>query len=580
MNRLPRTIPAVALLTALALSASAGAQVGLPDLLMITGDDQHLWVVRTHVEGARFDVLAWPAGGAQADWRRVVEGLGGSPRAVAAAGGQLHVLMGEPFGYVLLNATPGASRHGLHPRDERWPKDAVPIAACDASSLDQGNVSLAVVVELPPAPVAQPAEDAEAETPETETPETETLDADPVEITTPPVRLGVFRTVGGQWEFLAAREIAGPLIGQRASCLAAGDALYVLTAGPSGPTQLTCFRDDQWWDVATWAGGVVGLVDLGGVATVVVAEQTDDEQITIRLAPIEADATAAQRVMRDGAELTWPAETDLLVTSLKGQAVLAWKTDETLSFVVCAANGAAEPERTVDILQPILTDRDGPMIWQGFVIALAAVTFVCILTRRPPKPQAVLQLPRRIRPAPLGKRFLAGALDAIPAGAVYLVAAFVVFREELDQFSGNLLERRPADMELLERLSLTQEFAIIVGVSLIVYLLYGFLTELRFGTTPGKRLLGLAVIGVTGQPPNFHQALIRNLVKVLVLASVPGFALLILVAVPMFTLGRRRFGDLLAGTIVVERSPAGSAPPLPEQPDESAPEDDPPSRTH
>jgi uncharacterized RDD family membrane protein YckC len=571
-----RTIPALALLTALVLSASVGAQVGLPNLLMSVGDNEHLWVVRTHVDGDRFDVLAWPAGGAQADWRHVAESLGGQPRAIAATGGQLHVLLGDPFGYLLLDPTPGSPRHGLHPRDEHWPNGAVPVAACDARSLNQGNASLAVVVELPPAPAAQPTSDADNDDGDAEAPEEEL-----VEIVAPTVRLGVFRTVGGQWEFLAERDITGPLIGQRVDCLAVGDALYLLISGPNGPTQVAQFRENEWRDLAvheSWTDAAVGLVDLAGKATIVVAEATEDEQVTVLLAPLDDNASAPQRVMRDGADLTWPAETDLSATTLKGQAVLAWQTGDTLAFVVCAANGAAEPERSVDILQPVPTDHGGAVIWQGFVIALAAGTFICILTRRPPKPQAILELPRRIRPASLGKRFLAGVIDAIPAGVVYLVAAFVVFQEQLAQFSGNLLAQRPADMALLERLAQTRAFAIIIAASLMVYLLYGFIAELRFGATPGKRLLGLTVIGVTGRRPNVQQALIRNLVKVLVLASVPGFALLILVAVPMFTLGRRRFGDLLAGTIVVELTPEGSPTSMPEQPHDSSPEDEPPSR--
>ena len=78
------------------------------------------------------------------------------------------------------------------------------------------------------------------------------------------------------------------------------------------------------------------------------------------------------------------------------------------------------------------------------------------------------------------------------------------------------------------------------------------------GQTPGKRLVGLRVIDVSGRPLTVFAALIRNLLRVV--DQIPGIYAVAIVTV-LFTRRNQRLGDLAAGTVVVhERSEAIAAP--------------------
>lgn len=100
-------------------------------------------------------------------------------------------------------------------------------------------------------------------------------------------------------------------------------------------------------------------------------------------------------------------------------------------------------------------------------------------------------------------------------------------------------------------------FLITAGLVLwfLVSLFYFVIAELsRDGQTPGKRRLGLRTVMATGHGLTFAAALTRNLARVV--DNFPVFWF-----VPALTKGKRRIGDLLAGTYVVEEQRA------PRQPD-------------
>jgi len=105
-----------------------------------------------------------------------------------------------------------------------------------------------------------------------------------------------------------------------------------------------------------------------------------------------------------------------------------------------------------------------------------------------------------------------------------------------------------------------------VGLSLVVWFalewFYGGLFETFWnGQTPGKRLLGLRVLSIDGEPVNGFQAVLRN-----VLRSVDAMPAVFLVPTYHVGLlaagGNRRFqrlGDLAAGTMVVVEEPNHTA---------------------
>ena len=106
-------------------------------------------------------------------------------------------------------------------------------------------------------------------------------------------------------------------------------------------------------------------------------------------------------------------------------------------------------------------------------------------------------------------------------------------------------------------------FGIIGGIYFIVLFLsiwfYGGLFETFWnGQTPGKRVLGLRVLTVDGQPINMFQAFLRNILRAADI--LPYFTMFGIIQVPCGMVGlavsgvNRRFqrlGDLAAGTMVV-----------------------------
>ena len=97
-------------------------------------------------------------------------------------------------------------------------------------------------------------------------------------------------------------------------------------------------------------------------------------------------------------------------------------------------------------------------------------------------------------------------------------------------------------------------FAAYGVVSFLLFLGYWIFFELRWqGRSPGKRLLGLRVVGERGLPLDVSQVLLRNLLRPV--DVLPGAAGLAAVFCSLQS-HHRRLGDLVAGTLVIrERRP-------------------------
>ena len=99
-----------------------------------------------------------------------------------------------------------------------------------------------------------------------------------------------------------------------------------------------------------------------------------------------------------------------------------------------------------------------------------------------------------------------------------------------------------------------EDLPIMVALTVVgVYLGYFFLLEALFGTTPGKFSTGLKIVSYNGSPCSTKQIAIRTLFRLLetnplLLGAIPAAARII------FSRDKQRFGDLLAGTIVVFRN--------------------------
>jgi uncharacterized RDD family membrane protein YckC len=136
----------------------------------------------------------------------------------------------------------------------------------------------------------------------------------------------------------------------------------------------------------------------------------------------------------------------------------------------------------------------------------------------------------RLEPAGAGSRFLAVLID----GSITMGAAGV--------------------MRLLAITFLPRAFAGAIFISASFLLTWGWHVwwEARNqGRTPGKRALSLRVVDARGLPLSLHQALVRNIVRVVdFMPLFYGVAAIASITDPL----RRRLGDLVADTLVIREA--------------------------
>jgi uncharacterized RDD family membrane protein YckC len=135
-----------------------------------------------------------------------------------------------------------------------------------------------------------------------------------------------------------------------------------------------------------------------------------------------------------------------------------------------------------------------------------------------------------------GSRFLALTIDTL-----IQIAAFLV----LGLFAIGATWFRAIGRQDLE----TWVLAVLVLLGFLLY--YGYYAAFEamwVGQTPGKRVVGLRVISVSGQPISTFDSILRNLLRIV--DQIPGIYAVGLLSV-FFTARNQRLGDLAAGTVVV-----------------------------
>jgi uncharacterized RDD family membrane protein YckC len=160
------------------------------------------------------------------------------------------------------------------------------------------------------------------------------------------------------------------------------------------------------------------------------------------------------------------------------------------------------------------------------------------------------QIPLEFALAGVGSRFLALAFDTVlQAGAIALLVAI------------GLAARRLAAVSLPAMALGTWAIAALIAAGFVVYSGYFAIFESVWrGQTPGKRLVGLRVIDVSGRPVTVYGALIRNLIRIV--DQVPGVYGIAILSV-LVTRRQQRLGDLAAGTVVVHERLEAAAPSAP-----------------
>jgi len=159
------------------------------------------------------------------------------------------------------------------------------------------------------------------------------------------------------------------------------------------------------------------------------------------------------------------------------------------------------------------------------------------------------QVAFRLERAGLGSRILAAAIDSAILAAVY---TFVIIAFGA---TGALLAAR---LEMSEPAA----WVIALLILLVTFLFWGYYIgfELAWnGQTPGKRLLGIRVVGDGGVPVSPGQVVVRNLLRFVDLQLLYAVGMISIFA----TRDEKRLGDLAAGTVVVSerRAPRPSVVP-------------------
>ena len=146
--------------------------------------------------------------------------------------------------------------------------------------------------------------------------------------------------------------------------------------------------------------------------------------------------------------------------------------------------------------------------------------------------QIVLEFPL----AGAGSRFLALAIDTFVQLTVLLGLALVALAALWFRSLGY-------------RSLATWVAATLILLGFVLY--YGYFAAFESiwgGQTPGKRVMGLRVLSVTGQPITTFDALLRNLLRIV--DQMPGIYAVGVLSI-FFTARNQRLGDLVAGTVVV-----------------------------
>jgi uncharacterized membrane protein SpoIIM required for sporulation/uncharacterized RDD family membrane protein YckC len=155
------------------------------------------------------------------------------------------------------------------------------------------------------------------------------------------------------------------------------------------------------------------------------------------------------------------------------------------------------------------------------------------------------RVPLTLPLAGLGERAIASFVDALLLFFLVVALLFVYTfwgRGDLEQDVSNATR---------------WTVALIAGGFLVGLVLYDVAFDvLGGGRTPGKRLVGLRVVDGTGHAPDLLTSLLRNLLRLVDILPV-GYGV---GTVVLFFTGSRRFGDLVAGTVVISERARGPHP--------------------
>ena len=156
------------------------------------------------------------------------------------------------------------------------------------------------------------------------------------------------------------------------------------------------------------------------------------------------------------------------------------------------------------------------------------------------------QVAFRLERAGLGSRALATVADTAILLVLYLVLIAAALAAGL---SAEALAGEDATLWILGAI-----------LAIFTFLTWGYYIAFEAawnGQTPGKRLVGIRVVGDGGMPVSIGQVVVRNLLRVVDFQ----FGYVVAVVAVFATSEEKRIGDLVAGTVVVSERRPGRPPP-------------------
>ncbi len=229
--------------------------------------------------------------------------------------------------------------------------------------------------------------------------------------------------------------------------------------------------------------------------------------------------------------------------------VAALDDQQQLLFGVWPAHGGEAGEPFAAVLGLERRPRS-KLSWQAQSIAAFVVLggfLVYVFLRRGPLMTRSADLPPQFVVASYWRRFLAFALDLLPAALATTkfwavpLAGWMEDYSEVEPEGGPI---PPLGDDLLKGWL----------IACAVYVFYCTICEACFASTPGKLTLRCRIVDENGHRCRLVQILLRNALRFVELFPLfqlwPSFILM------LFTRNRQRLGDLIARSIVVERVPS------------------------
>jgi len=559
LNRPKRHLCATLLvIVAAPLSANAAWR---PDQLLLSGSDDRVWLVgASKAEGDNLpEVRFWTsiADAAAIPKQRInLRPVSGEPLSAAADPSTLRVLYGDL---------------------SLWRYDALSVPATDALYVTQSaapplafggdaatDVSWFLVdadTLYPPKSETQPtADDAPSTQPATSQPAPTTMPA------AAPERLVLLRLERGFWARLDVPDFASRHDTYR---LAVRNQRVCLMWRDAGENRISCseFADNAWSPPAIavdgveidefWAGPSVT-----GPVVIMTTPAGDGKHNHLQIACRSMDTWFVSKPAGVG-ETPLLLSTGRVVATIAGDrlAVATIRNGDEIQFGWGDLSRA--PTIRLSKLSTAVPALDSSrQNWRDSIqfVVLLTLFMLMILTRRD-QVQAPAAVPQGYVLATLWRRSMATLIDISPAAILTLLLNW--------DFLGPLLREAGAgDMTIAQNPDVVDRQFRIWIVFVAMYGAWCLLLESLGHTTLGKRILNCRVLSADGTAPTAKQIVIRNVIRMLIVALGPTGVLVSFVLLPMFTVNRQRLGDIMANTVVVQPEP-----PAPEH-DGSPPFDD------